>query len=53
MAEAQNSQFTEGHIQADGFRIRYAEAGDGPVLVHLHGVSALRLSRTHELLTKK
>jgi pimeloyl-ACP methyl ester carboxylesterase len=47
------SQFKEGHVEADGFRIRYAEAGDGPVLVHLHGAGGLRLSRTHELLAQQ
>ena len=56
MAEQQTpagSQFKEGHIEADGFRIRYAEAGSGPALVHLHGAGGLRLSRTHDLLAKQ
>ena len=56
MAEQQNrpgGQFTEGHVEADGFRIRYAEAGSGPPLVHLHGAGGLRLSRTHDLLAKQ
>ena len=42
--------FREGFVEADGFRIRYMEAGDGPVLVHLHGAGGLRLSRGHDLL---
>jgi pimeloyl-ACP methyl ester carboxylesterase len=44
--------FTEKFVDADGFRIRYMEAGDGPVLVHLHGAGGLRLSPAHELLAK-
>lgn len=47
------SQFTEGHVEADGFRIRYAEAGKGPVLVHLHGAGGLRWSPAHDLLAKQ
>ena len=45
--------FTEGFVEADGFRIRYAEAGAGEPLVHLHGAGGLRLSRTHDLLAKQ
>jgi len=37
---------------ADGFRIRYAEAGQGPPLVHLHGAGGLRLSPVHDLLAR-
>jgi pimeloyl-ACP methyl ester carboxylesterase len=42
--------FREGHVEADGFRIRYQEAGSGETLVCLHGAGGLRLSRAHELL---
>jgi pimeloyl-ACP methyl ester carboxylesterase len=42
--------FTEGYIAADGFRIRYQEAGHGEPLVCLHGAGGLRLSRAHALL---
>ncbi|MBO0737083.1 MAG: alpha/beta hydrolase [Alphaproteobacteria bacterium] len=42
--------FREGFVEADGFRIRYLEAGQGAVLVHLHGAGGLRLTRAHELL---
>ena len=55
MAEQQNrpgSQFTEGHVEADGFRIRYAEAGEGAPLVHLHGAGGLRWSPAHDLLAR-
>lgn len=43
-------EFRENFVEADGFRIRYWEAGQGPVLVHLHGAGGPRLSRAHELL---
>ncbi|MBV9801948.1 MAG: alpha/beta fold hydrolase [Solirubrobacterales bacterium] len=42
--------FAERSIRADGFDIRYLEAGDGPPLVCFHGAGGLRLSRGHELL---
>jgi pimeloyl-ACP methyl ester carboxylesterase len=42
--------FREGFVEADGFRIRYMEAGDGPALVHLHGAGGLRLTPAHDLL---
>lgn len=42
--------FIEGHVEADGFRIRYCEAGQGTPLVHLHGAGGLRLTRAHDLL---
>jgi pimeloyl-ACP methyl ester carboxylesterase len=45
--------FREGFIEADGFRIRYMEAGNGPALVHLHGAGGLRLSPAHDLLAKQ
>jgi pimeloyl-ACP methyl ester carboxylesterase len=46
------SAFREGSVDADGFRIRYQEAGDGPPLVHLHGAGGLRLTSAHELLSR-
>ena len=45
--------FREGLVEADGFRIRYREAGEGPALVHLHGAGGLRLTPAHELLSRK
>ncbi len=45
--------FSEGHVEADGFRIRYMEAGDGPPLVHLHGAGGLRLTPGHDLLRRR
>src|SRR5436853_4068386 len=47
------SAFREGHVDADGFRIRYLEAGDGVPLVHLHGAGGLRLTPAHELLARR
>jgi pimeloyl-ACP methyl ester carboxylesterase len=48
---APGKAFREGHVEADGFRIRYMEAGDGPPLVHLHGAGGLRLTPGHDLLS--
>jgi pimeloyl-ACP methyl ester carboxylesterase len=45
--------YSEGHVEADGFRIRYMEAGQGPPLVHLHGARGLRLTPSHDLLSKQ
>ena len=42
--------FREGVVEADGFQIRYAEAGDGTPLVHLHGAGGLRLGPGHDRL---
>lgn len=47
------SDFREGFVEADGFRIRYTEVGQGPVLVHLHGAGGMRLSPAHDLLAKQ
>jgi pimeloyl-ACP methyl ester carboxylesterase len=44
--------FTERFVEADGFEIRYMEAGDGPPLVCFHGAGGLRLSRGHQLLAE-
>src|SRR5580704_1181527 len=46
------AEFREHHVEADGFRIRYLEAGDGPPLVHLHGAGGLRLNPAHALLAQ-
>jgi pimeloyl-ACP methyl ester carboxylesterase len=45
--------FTEGHVEADGFRIRYMEAGTGAPLIHLHGAGGLRLTPGHDLLSRQ
>jgi 4,5:9,10-diseco-3-hydroxy-5,9,17-trioxoandrosta-1(10),2-diene-4-oate hydrolase len=44
--------FTERFVEADGFRIRYMEAGQGAPLVHLHGAGGPRLTRAHEMLAE-
>jgi pimeloyl-ACP methyl ester carboxylesterase len=46
------SAFREGSVDADGFRIRYQEAGEGPPLVYLHGAGGLRLTLAHDLLRR-
>jgi pimeloyl-ACP methyl ester carboxylesterase len=43
----------EGYVEADGFRIRYMEAGVGTPLVHLHGAGGLRLTPAHDLLSRQ
>ena len=45
--------FTAGHVEADGFRIHYAEAGQGRPVVMLHGTGGLILSKVHDELAKK
>jgi pimeloyl-ACP methyl ester carboxylesterase len=50
---APGAAFREGHVEADGFRIRYMAAGDGPPVVHLHGAGGLRLTPGHDLLSRK
>jgi pimeloyl-ACP methyl ester carboxylesterase len=45
--------FREGFVEADGFRIRYMASGEGTPLVHLHGAGGLRLTRAHDLLSKR
>lgn len=44
--------FTEGFVEANGFRIRYMEAGHGTPLIHLHGAGGPRLTSGHDLLSK-
>jgi pimeloyl-ACP methyl ester carboxylesterase len=42
--------FAERYVEADGFRIRYLEAGQGEPLVCMHGAGGLRRSRAQDLL---
>jgi len=44
--------FNEDYVEADGFRIRYMEAGQGTPLVHLHGAGGPRLTPAHDLLAR-
>jgi pimeloyl-ACP methyl ester carboxylesterase len=50
---AAGAAFKEGYVEADGFRIRYMEAGQGPPLIHLHGAGGLRLTPGHDLLSRQ
>src|SRR5438034_10737944 len=52
-AEARAIEFSENHVEADGFRIRYAEAGQGEPLVCFHGAGGMRISRSHQLLAEQ
>ena len=45
-------QFIEAFVEADGFRVRYLEAGKGKPLVCIHGGGGLRLSPAHDLLAQ-
>ena len=51
-ASSPGAAFREGHVEADGFRIRYCEAGEGAPLIHLHGAGGLRLTPAHDLLAQ-
>src|SRR5258708_4880152 len=44
--------FHEGWVEADGFRVRFMQAGDGPPLVHLHGAGGVHLTPAHDLLSQ-
>ncbi len=46
-------RFKEAYVEADGFRIRFQECGEGPPLVCMHGGGGLRLSPAHDLLAKQ
>jgi pimeloyl-ACP methyl ester carboxylesterase len=52
VAQAEDAEFHEGFVEADGFRIRFMEAGQGPPLVHLHGAGGMRLTPGHDLLSR-
>ncbi|HZQ35962.1 MAG TPA: hypothetical protein VFD32_08520, partial [Dehalococcoidia bacterium] len=45
--------FAERYVEADGFRIRYLEAGSGRPLVLLHGGGGLTLGRAQALLAER
>ncbi len=44
--------FSERHVEADGLRIRYMEAGQGIPLVHLHEAGAFDLTPAHDILSR-
>ncbi len=45
--------FQERHVEADGFSIRYLEAGQGAPLIWFHGGGGLQLNKMHELMAAK
>lgn len=45
-------QQENGHVEADGSRIRHRSAGEGAPLVHLHGAGGLELTPADELLAR-
>jgi pimeloyl-ACP methyl ester carboxylesterase len=49
---APGAKFKEGFVEADGFRIRYREAGEGEPLVHFHGGGGMLLYPSHDLLAE-
>jgi pimeloyl-ACP methyl ester carboxylesterase len=49
---ATRGTFEEKYVDADGFHIRYLEAGSGPPLVHIHSAGGLRISEAHTLLAQ-
>lgn len=51
--ETPGAAFIERFVEADGFRIRTMEAGEGTPLVHLHGAGGMRLTRGHDLLARR
>jgi pimeloyl-ACP methyl ester carboxylesterase len=44
--------FHESFVEADGFRVRYLEAGEGEPLVMLHGGGGLRHYTSHDMLAQ-
>jgi pimeloyl-ACP methyl ester carboxylesterase len=52
-ASSSGGAFREEFVEADGFRIRCCEAGQGTPLVHLHGAGGLRLNAAHNLLATR
>lgn len=51
--QVSGTAFVQRYVEADGFQIRYVEAGSGPVLVCLHGAGGFRMSRAHDLLAER
>lgn len=51
-AVAPRVEFREGFVEADGFRVRYLEAGEGEPLVVLHGGGGVRHYPSHDLLAQ-
>jgi pimeloyl-ACP methyl ester carboxylesterase len=45
--------WSEGHVEVDGVRIRYRQAGQGPALVHLLDANGAAPAEAHELLARR
>lgn len=43
--------FKEGFVEVDGFRVRYVEAGKGPVIVSFPGSGGLEMSTAKDMLS--
>ena len=52
MVEMPGKGFSESRIDADGFSIRYREAGKGDPLIWLHGGGGLRISPVYDMLAE-
>jgi len=52
LIEPPGAAFRESFVEADGFRIRFVEAGEGLPLVYLHGAGGMHPSREHDLLSR-
>jgi len=50
--ETPGATFREGFVEADGFRVRTMEAGEGTALIHLHGAGGMRPTPAHDLLSR-
>ena len=50
VSTVQERTFSSGYVEADGFRIRYVESGEGKPVVWLHGAGGLHLKNGHHLL---
>ena len=48
-----NSKFEEKYVEADGFRIRFKEAGQGEPLVCFHGAGGMKIYGSHERLAER
>jgi pimeloyl-ACP methyl ester carboxylesterase len=48
-----SAAFAERFVEADGFRVRYLEAGGGRPVVMLHGAGGLAINRAHALLAAR
>ncbi|HEY7062694.1 MAG TPA: alpha/beta hydrolase [Chloroflexota bacterium] len=51
-ATVEPAAWQERYVDADGFHIRYLEAGQGPPLVWFHGAGGLRRSAAQDLLAQ-